>query len=226
MAFDIELTTPACPVKDQMRDQAQAAVGALPGVTNVAVEMTASVRSAVPAEAPRAPLPGGEERDRGRRRQGRRGQDHRCGQRGAVALARYGGRVGMIDGDVYGPNVPIMLGVDAKLAAENKKIIPAEKHGIRVVSMGFLADRSAPIIWRGPMLHGVVRQFFQDVAWGELDYLVVDMPPGTGDVALSLTQTVPVSAAPSSSRRRRPCRWPTRGGPWPCTASSARRRWA
>ena len=113
----------------------------------------------------------------------------------AVALARHGGRVGIIDGDVYGPNVPIMLGLDAQLSTDGKKIIPAEKHGIRVVSMGFLADGKAPIIWRGPMLHGVVRQFFQDVRWGELDYLVVDMPPGTGDVALSLTQTVPVAGA-------------------------------
>ena len=194
VAFDIELTTPACPVKDQMRDQAQAAVGALPGVTNVAVEMTASVRSAVPAEAPRAPLPGVKNVIAVGAGKGGVGKTT-VAVNVAVALARYGGRVGMIDGDVYGPNVPIMLGVDAKLAAENKKIIPAEKHGIRVVSMGFLADRSAPIIWRGPMLHGVVRQFFQDVAWGELDYLVVDMPPGTGDVALSLTQTVPVSGA-------------------------------
>ena len=113
----------------------------------------------------------------------------------AVALAQYGGRVGIIDGDVYGPNVPIMLGLDTQLASEGKKIVPAEKHGIRVVSMGFLADSKAPIIWRGPMLHGVVRQFFQDVRWGELDYLVIDMPPGTGDVALSLTQTVPVAGA-------------------------------
>jgi ATP-binding protein involved in chromosome partitioning len=101
----------------------------------------------------------------------------------------------MIDGDVYGPNLPSMLGLDTQLSADGKKIVPAEKYGVQVVSMGFLADGNAPIIWRGPMLHGVVRQFFQDVRWGELDYLVVDMPPGTGDVALSLTQTVPVAGA-------------------------------
>ena len=101
----------------------------------------------------------------------------------------------MIDGDVYGPNLPIMLGIDAQLASDGKKIVPAEQHGIKVVSMGFLTDGKAPIIWRGPMLHGVVRQFFQDVRWGELDYLIVDMPPGTGDVALSLTQTVPVAGS-------------------------------
>ena len=113
----------------------------------------------------------------------------------AMALMKSGSRVGIIDADVYGPNVPMMLGISSQLESDGKKIVPAEKNGIRVVSMGFLADEKAPLIWRGPMLHGVVRQFFQDVRWGELDYLVVDMPPGTGDVALSLSQTVPVSGA-------------------------------
>jgi len=113
----------------------------------------------------------------------------------AIALSRSGSRVGIIDADVYGPNIPIMLGLEAQLESDGKKIVPAEKFGLQVVSMGFLTSADAPIIWRGPMLHGVVRQFFQDVRWGELDYLVVDMPPGTGDVALSLSQTVPVSGA-------------------------------
>ena len=194
VSFTIELTTPACPVKDQMRDQAQAAVEALPGVAGVAVEMTASVRSAVPAQAARAPIPGVKNVIAVGAGKGGVGKTT-VAVNVAVALARYGGRVGMIDGDVYGPNVPIMLGLDARLATDGKKIVPAQKHGLRVVSMGFLADPAAPIIWRGPMLHGVVRQFFQDVNWGELDYLIVDMPPGTGDVALSLTQTVPVSGA-------------------------------
>jgi ATP-binding protein involved in chromosome partitioning len=113
----------------------------------------------------------------------------------ALALARRGGSVGMIDADIYGPNVPMMLGMQAQLAAEGDKIVPPERHGIKVVSMGFLASDESPVIWRGPMLHGVIKQFFQDVNWGELDYLVVDLPPGTGDVALSLSQTVPVSGA-------------------------------
>jgi ATP-binding protein involved in chromosome partitioning len=113
----------------------------------------------------------------------------------AVALAREGGRVGMIDGDVYGPNVPIMMGLHQPLSSDGEKILPAERHGIKVVSMGFLTTDESPVIWRGPMLHSVIRQFFQDVRWGELDYLVVDMPPGTGDVALSLSQTVPVAGA-------------------------------
>ena len=194
VTFSIELTTPACPVKDQMRDQAQAAVAALAGVTDVDVQMTASVRPAVTPDSGRAPIPGIKNVIAVGAGKGGVGKTT-VAVNIAVALARYGGRVGMIDADVYGPNVPIMLGLNARLSTEGKKIVPAEKYGIRVVSMGFLTDANAPIIWRGPMLHGVVRQFFQDVRWGELDYLVVDMPPGTGDVALSLTQTVPVAGA-------------------------------
>ena len=194
VSFTIELTTPACPVKDQMRDQAQTAVSELSGVSSVDVEMTASVRPAVAPGSGRAPIPGVRNIIAVGAGKGGVGKTTLAVNL-AVALARFGGRVGVIDGDVYGPNVPIMLGLDTQLSTDRKKIVPAEKHGIRVVSMGFLADSGAPIIWRGPMLHGVVKQFFQDVRWGELDYLVVDMPPGTGDVALSLTQTVPVAGA-------------------------------
>ena len=194
MAFTIELTTPACPVKDQMREQAHSVVSALDGVTGVDIEMTAAVRAAATPDGGRAPIPGIKNIIAVGAGKGGVGKTT-VSVNLAVALARYGGRVGIIDGDVYGPNVPIMLGIDAQLESDGKKIVPAEKYGIRVVSMGFLTNASAPIIWRGPMLHGVVRQFFQDVRWGELDYLVVDMPPGTGDVALSLTQTVPVAGA-------------------------------
>ena len=194
VSFTIELTTPACPVKDEMRDQAEAVVLALSGVSSVSVEMTASVRSAVSPQAGRAPIPGVKNIIAVGAGKGGVGKTT-VAVNFAVALARYGGKVGMIDGDVYGPNIPIMLGLKAQLESEGKKIVPAQKHGIRCVSMGFLTTDDAPIIWRGPMLHGVVRQFFQDVLWGELDYLVIDMPPGTGDVALSLSQTVPVSGA-------------------------------
>lgn len=194
VSLTIELTTPACPVKDQMRDQAVAVVSALDGVGRVDVEMTASVRSAVGSNPERASIPGVKNVIAVGAGKGGVGKTT-VAVNLAVALARYGGRVGMIDGDVYGPNLPIMLGIDGQLESDGKKIVPAEQHGIKVVSMGFLTDGKAPIIWRGPMLHGVVRQFFQDVRWGELDYLIVDMPPGTGDVALSLTQTVPVAGA-------------------------------
>ena len=113
----------------------------------------------------------------------------------AIALSQAGGRVGMIDGDIYGPNVPIMLGLQTQLSTDGQKIVPAEQYGIQIVSMGFLTGDDAPVIWRGPMLHGVVQQFFREVRWDRIDYLIVDMPPGTGDVALSLSQTVPVSGA-------------------------------
>jgi ATP-binding protein involved in chromosome partitioning len=101
----------------------------------------------------------------------------------------------VIDGDIYGPNVPMMLGLQAQLTTDGKKIVPAERFGIQVISMGFLTSDDSPVIWRGPMLHGAITQFFREVRWEALDYLVVDMPPGTGDVALSLSQTVPVAGA-------------------------------
>ena len=112
-----------------------------------------------------------------------------------MALAKRGSRVGIIDGDIYGPNVPIMLGINTQLTTDGKKILPAEKHGIQVISMGFMTSDDAPVIWRGPMLHGAIQQFFREVRWNDLDYLIVDMPPGTGDVALSLSQTVPVAGS-------------------------------
>ncbi len=113
----------------------------------------------------------------------------------AIALSKAGGKVGIIDGDIYGPNVPIMLGIKTQLTTDGQKIIPAEKFGLQVISMGFMTGDDAPIIWRGPMLHGALQQFFREVRWVDLDYLVIDMPPGTGDVALSLSQTVPVAGA-------------------------------
>ena len=194
VAFVIELTTPACPVKDQMREQAHAVVMQLPGVTAVDVEMTANVRSAVAPAAGRAPLPGVKNVIAVGAGKGGVGKTT-VAVNFAIALATYGGRVGMIDGDIYGPNVPIMLGIQTQLTTDGKKIVPAEKYGIRVVSMGFLTQDETPVIWRGPMLHGIIQQFFREVQWGDLDYLVVDMPPGTGDVALSLSQTVPLAGA-------------------------------
>jgi ATP-binding protein involved in chromosome partitioning len=113
----------------------------------------------------------------------------------AAALAKRGSRVGILDGDIYGPNVPLMLGLHTQLQTDGQKIVPAERHGIQVVSVGFLTDDDSPIIWRGPMLHQTIQQFFREVRWDNLDYLIVDMPPGTGDVALSLSQSVPVAGA-------------------------------
>jgi ATP-binding protein involved in chromosome partitioning len=113
----------------------------------------------------------------------------------AAALAAAGHRVGLLDTDVYGPNVPLMVGANEQPRIDGQKILPIEAHGLKVMSMGFLNPGDKPVVWRGPMLHGVVRQFLSDVSWGETDFLVVDMPPGTGDVQLSLAQLVPVQGA-------------------------------
>jgi ATP-binding protein involved in chromosome partitioning len=113
----------------------------------------------------------------------------------AIALSQAGSKVGIIDGDIYGPNVPMMLGLKTELTTDGQKIVPAEKYGLQVISMAFLTGDDAPIIWRGPMLHGALQQFFREVRWENLDYLVIDLPPGTGDVVLSLSQTVSVAGA-------------------------------
>lgn len=195
VAFTIELTTPACPVKDQMRDQARAAVLAVPGVTAVDVTMGARVREASHGvDGTRQPVPGVKNILAVGAGKGGVGKTT-VAVNLALALAKCGSKVGVIDGDIYGPNVPIMLGMKTQLVTDGQKILPAEKFGLQVVSMGFLAADDAPIIWRGPMLHGALQQFFREVRWVDLDYLVIDMPPGTGDVALSLSQTVPTAGA-------------------------------
>jgi ATP-binding protein involved in chromosome partitioning len=191
--FTIELTTPACPVKDQLKSQAEALVGALPGVTAARARMTANVstrggfgRQQVPGIRNIVAVGAGK---------GGVGKSTTA-VNVAVALARMGARVGLLDGDVYGPNIPQMLGSTASPEVDAEKhIVPPEAQGIKVISMGMLVPPDQPIIWRGPMLHGAVQQFMRDVAWGELDYLVVDLPPGTGDVALSMAQSVPLAGA-------------------------------
>src|SRR5580765_8113101 len=152
VSFTIELTTPACPVKEQMRDQARAAVLQVPGVSSVDVTMSAQVREAVGAEGGRQPLPGVKNIIAVGAGKGGVGKTT-VAVNLAVALARAGGRVGLIDGDIYGPNVPIMLGMKNQLVTDGQKIVPAEKYGLQVISMGFLTQDDAPIIWRGPMLH-------------------------------------------------------------------------
>jgi ATP-binding protein involved in chromosome partitioning len=194
VSFTIELTTPACPVKDQMRDQARAAVLQVPGVAAVHVQMTARVREAVGGDGTRSSIPGVKNVIAVGAGKGGVGKTT-VAVNLAIALAKCGGRVGLIDADIYGPNVPIMLGMKTQLITDGQKIVPAEKYGLQVISMGFLTGDDAPIIWRGPMLHGALQQFFREVRWTDLDYLVVDMPPGTGDVALSLSQTVPVAGS-------------------------------
>ena len=193
VGFTIELTTPACPVKDLMRDQARAAVASL-GVSSIDIEMTAQVRAVARPEAGRAAVDGVKNVIAVGAGKGGVGKTT-VSVNLAVALSRSGSRVALLDGDMYGPNVPIMLGLRTQLGTNGQKIEPAARYGLQVVSMGFLTGDDAPVIWRGPMLHGAIQQFFRDVAWNNIDYLIVDMPPGTGDVALSLSQTVPVAGA-------------------------------
>ena len=169
-------------------------VSRLPGVTAVDIEMTAQVRSTLAPDAGKAAVPGVKNIIAVGAGKGGVGKTT-VAVNLAIALSQCGSRVAMIDGDIYGPNVPIMLGLQTQLTTDGEKIIPAEQYGIQVVSMAFLTGDDAPVIWRGPMLHGVIQQFFREVRWENIDYLIVDMPPGTGDVALSLSQTVPVSGA-------------------------------
>jgi ATP-binding protein involved in chromosome partitioning len=158
VAFTIELTTPACPVKDQMRDQARAAVQRLPGVSAVDVQMSARVREAgALGDGTRQPIPGVKNIIAVGAGKGGVGKTT-VAVNLALALARCGSRVGIIDGDIYGPNVPIMLGMKTQLVTDGQKIIPAEKFGLQVISMGFLTGDDAPIIWRGPMLHGALQR--------------------------------------------------------------------
>jgi ATP-binding protein involved in chromosome partitioning len=191
--FTIELTTPACPVRDEMKAEAEQKVAALPGVTAARAKMTADTRArggfgrqAVPGIRNILAVGAGK---------GGVGKSTTSVNL-ALALRQKGARVGLMDADVYGPNIPQMLGITAQPeVSDDKKMIPPEAYGLKVMSMGMLVPPDQPIIWRGPMLHGAVQQFMRDVAWGELDYLVVDLPPGTGDVSLSMAQSVPVAGA-------------------------------
>jgi len=186
VSFRIELTTPACPVKEQFRHEATSLVAAIPGVKKVSVEMSANVAGSNPLLAQNA-VPGIKNILAVSSGKGGVGKST-VAVNLACALQQSGASVGILDADVYGPNIPLMLGIEGRPEAVNDKIAPLRVHGLSVMSMAFLVAEDQPVIWRGPMLHGAIRQFLQDVDWGELDYLVVDLPPGTGDAQLSLAQ--------------------------------------
>lgn len=194
VSFRIVLTTPACPVKEQMETEAREIVGGLEGVANVNVTMDAEVPQGR-GIANNVAIPGVRNIIAVSSGKGGVGKST-VAVNLAVALASDGARVGIMDADVYGPNVPMMLGAgDNQPEVLQGKLEPISAHGIKMISMAILVPRDKPMILRGPMLHGVVRQFLSDVNWGDLDYLIVDMPPGTGDVQLSLAQLVPVQGA-------------------------------
>jgi ATP-binding protein involved in chromosome partitioning len=189
----IELTTPACPVKDDLKAEAESRVRGIPGVTQARARMTANVRARAPHS--REPIPGVRNVLTVGAGKGGVGKSTTAVNI-AVALRLKGARVGLLDGDVYGPNIPQMLGIRAQPdLSDDKKLLPPEAHGLKVVSMGMLVPPDQAVIWRGPMLHSAMQQFMREVVWGELDYLVVDLPPGTGDVSLSMAQSVPVAGA-------------------------------
>lgn len=191
-SFTVMLTTPACPLKDQIEREAQEAVLRVPGIKKVQIRLDSSV----PAD---------------RRISSRMNLDIRnlvaisSGKGGvgkstiaanlAIALAQKGATVGLMDADITGPNLPMMMGINHMPPPEGNRLNPAEAYGVKIMSMGFLVDPDKAMIWRGPMIHAAIRQFFSDVNWGALDYMIVDLPPGTGDAQLTLAQSVPLSGA-------------------------------
>ncbi len=198
VAFTIELTTPACPLKDEIRADAEAAVRGITGVEQVEIEFTAQVRkhAGIPDQAE---IPGVTHVIAVAAGKGGVGKSTVAANL-AVALHLEGARVGLLDADVFGPSVPTMLGASGQPEAfegkdGNPVMVPLQAHGIKLISIGFMIDESQPVIWRGPMVTQLLRQFLYNVDWAPLDYLVVDMPPGTGDVALTLAQSLPLSGA-------------------------------
>ena len=192
VSFAIMLTTPACPFRGKIEKDAKNAVLAIDGVKTVEVKMDSDVpndgrmRGLVNMPIRNAIAVGSGKGGVGK---------STVSVNIAVALAMAGARVGLLDADIYGPNTPTMLGVEKLPPPNGQRLIPAQAHGIKMISMGLLVKPGQPLIWRGPMLNSAIRQFLGDVEWGELDYLIVDLPPGTGDAALSLAQALPLSGA-------------------------------
>lgn len=188
----VELTTPACPLKDQVVADVSRAVRRVPGVKDVAVEFTAQVRS---HQAGPSSLPGVKNVVAVGAGKGGVGKSTAAAML-AVGLHRAGAAVGLMDADVYGPSIPTIMGVEgSKPKVEGDRIVPIDAGGVKVISIGFMVERDKPLIWRGPMVHGVVKQFLDQVLWDELDYLIVDLPPGTGDVPLTLAQSIPMTGS-------------------------------
>ncbi len=188
--FTIMLTTPACPLKGKIEGDARQAVMRLTGVEEVEIKMDSRVTTdrrimgklSIPVRNTIAVSSG----------KGGVGKST-VAVNLAVALAQTGARVGLLDADILGPNIPMMMGVTELPAPAEDKLTPAEAMGVQLMSMGFLVPADEPLVWRGPMLHSAIRQLFSDVAWSELDYMVIDLPPGTGDAQLSLAQSVPLT---------------------------------
>lgn len=193
--FKVELTTPACPVKDMLKQQAHDFVAAVPGVEKVNIEMTARVSTSYGQERGSL-IPGVKNVIPIASAKGGVGKSTVSANL-AIALAKTGAKVGLMDADVYGPSIPALLGLDSEKIEQgpNNQILSMEKFGVKVISVGFFLPEGQAVIWRGPMLNKMITQFLGGVEWGELDYLIVDLPPGTGDVQLTLCQQVPLTGA-------------------------------
>jgi ATP-binding protein involved in chromosome partitioning len=194
--FTLVLTTPACPLREFIVEDCKRAIQTLPGVGNIEVKVTAETpqQKSIPDRTGIAGVKNIIAVSSGKGGVGKSSVATNI----AVALAQSGAAVGMIDADIYGPNAPTMLGLEGAVVEVRKEagqdvLEPAFNHGVKLVSMGFLIDKDQPVIWRGPMLNGIIRQFLYQVDWGALDYLIVDLPPGTGDAQLTLAQAVPMA---------------------------------
>jgi ATP-binding protein involved in chromosome partitioning len=192
VTFTIVLTTPACPLRTQIENEARQAVLSLTGVNEVDIKLDANV----PADGRQRSLASLPIRNAIAIASGKGGVGKSTvAVNVAVVLAQSGSRVGLLDADIYGPNIPTMMGVQSQVKHHDNMMIPEEAHGVKLMSIGLLVKPGQPIVWRGPMLHTAIQQFLSQVEWGELDYLIVDLPPGTGDAALSLSQSLPLSGS-------------------------------
>ena len=191
--FQLELTTPACPLKDQIDADVRATLARVPGVESVEIEWSARVRAQAAREGGPKPIAGVKNVIAVASNKGGVGKST-VATNLAVALARHGAAVGILDGDITGPNIPTMLGLQAGGLAEGQQGLHSlEAHGVRAVSIGFVLPEGTPVVWRGPMIGSGVRQLMHDVDWGELDYLVIDLPPGTSDASMSMAQEAAIA---------------------------------
>jgi len=194
VSFKLVLTTTACPLKKELEDSSREAVLAIEGVKEVNIDVTADVPKSKKMPD-KAPLPGIKNTIAVASGKGGVGKST-VAVNLALSLAGTGAKVGLLDADVYGPSVPLMMGIhEMPEATEDEKLIPIENHGVKLISVGFMIDDETPLIWRGPLVMQLIKQFLTGVLWGELDYLIIDLPPGTGDVQLTLVQTIPLTGA-------------------------------
>lgn len=194
VSFTIELTTPACPVRDELKASAERSIREeIAGVGKISVEMTSNVRTSAGQQRANL-LPGVRNTIAVASGKGGVGKST-VAVNLAVSLALDGASVGLIDADIYGPSIPLMMGIGTRPQVVEGKLVPLRAHGVSVMSIGFLVDPMQAVIWRGPMVSGALKQFMSDVSWGELDYLIFDLPPGTGDIHLTLVQSIPLSGA-------------------------------